>query len=297
MARSRTSSGLKSQISNFRCLLLISPAHFLRLLCLFAANALAASTDLAIRPGEVVEFTAPLSAELRSFASPTDRPLAFSEAKCAVAVPENFTPDHAWPVLLVSATADPGYNSSRALLRQFAPPALKAGWIVVAADPPSPVALAADTDSFRYALLMGALARLHETWPGFEHWPRAFGGFSGGAKRSGTLAAFSLLLGHPPLGVFQAGCNQPTLRFALSLPQLPHATFLSTPVFLSSGSRDPIATPAQMEQVRDNLTDTGFTTVKFERFNGSHEVYAPHIEEALRWFSAENAKRQSPNAK
>jgi hypothetical protein len=265
--------------------------YFCAFLCLFVANASALTgVELAITPGEVVEFTAPLSADLRNFASATDRPIVFTEAKCAVAVPKDFSPGRAWPVLLVSATSDPGYNSSRALLRQFAAPALKAGWIVIAADPPSPVELSNDTDPFRYALLMGALDRLRTAWPDLNRWPRAFGGFSGGAKRSGTLAAFSLLLGHPPIGVFQAGCNQATLRFALSIPQLPRAVFLATPVFLSSGHKDPIATPAQMEEVRDDLARTGFRTVKFERFTGSHEVHAPHVEEALTWFSQVKAK-------
>ncbi len=275
-------------------MLVISPTFFLRFLCLFAANALVAADELAIPPGVVVEFDAPLANELRSFASPTDRPVAFTAAKCAVAVPAGFSPDREWPVLLVSATSDPGYNSSRALLRQFAAPALKTGWIVVAADPPVPVGMAADTDPLRYALLAAALGRLQAEWPGLATWPRAFGGFSGGAKRSGTLAAFSLLLGHPPIGVFQAGCNQATLRFALALPQLPHAPFLATPVFLSSGSRDPIATPAQMDDVRSDLARTGFHPLKLERFPGGHEVYAPHVEEALRWFSEENARRRKP---
>jgi hypothetical protein len=223
--------------------------------------------------------------------------VAFTEAKCAIAVPADFSPDRTWPVLLVSATSDPGYNSSRALLRQFAAPALRAGWIVVAADPPAPVAMAADTDPLRYALLAAALTRLQAEWPGFGAWPRAFGGFSGGAKRSGTLAAFSLLLGHPPIGVFQAGCNQATLRFALALPQLPRAPFLATPVFLSSGRRDRIATPAQMDDVQADLKSTGFHPLKLERFDGGHEVYAPHVEAALRWFLEENSKLQITKAK
>lgn len=279
---------LKSQISNLRWLPFCLLLAFSRLA---ASSPTPQASSLPLQPGEVVEFTAPLSAELRAFASPNDRPVAFTEARCAVAVPPDFSPDRAWPVLLVSATSDPGYNSSRALLRQFAAPALKAGWIVVAADPPVPVEISADTDPLRYALLAAALARLQAEWPALARWPRAFGGFSGGAKRSGTLAAFSLLLGHRPIGVFQAGCNQATLRFALALPQLPHEPFLATPVFLSSGRRDPIATPAQMAEVRDDLAQTGFHPLKLERFDGGHEVYAPHVEAALRWFAGENARR------
>ncbi len=251
---------------------------------------------LMVKPGEVVEFSAPLPAELRRLASATGSLSALTEAKGAVAVPKDFTPGRVWPVLLVSATSDPGYNSSRRLLREFAAPALAAGWIVVAADPPLPVALADDTDQLRYALLMGALARLGAEWPALPTWPRAFGGFSGGAKRSGTLAAFSLLLGQPPIGLFQAGCNQATARFALTIPQLPRAAFKATPVFLSSGRGDRIATPAQMEEVRRDLAGVGFGRLRLESFAGGHEVYAPHVGAALRWF-AEQAKVEVPGSK
>lgn len=243
-----------------------------------------------LAPGEITEFDALLPDELRRFAG-DGRPHEFTEARCAVALPANFTPTHPWPILLVSATSDPGYNSSRRLLRDFAPPALAAGWIVVAADPPRAVSVEADTDTLRYALLAAALTRLREAWPASAEWPRAFGGFSGGAKRSAILGAISALLGRPPIGIFQAGCNQPVLAYVLKIPSLPREAFLATPVFLSSGHRDPIATPAMMDEVAAGLRRAGYGNVKLERFDGGHEVNAAHVEEALRWFGEENARR------
>ena len=250
----------------------------------------AGAAELVIQPGEVVEFTATLNDELRYLAG-GDRPSAITGTLAAVAVPADFSPDRDWPVLLVSATSDPGHNSSRRLLHRFAGPALKAGWIVVAADPDAPVRMTDDNDQLRYALLMGALMRLYEEWPGIGRWPRAFGGFSGGAKRSAMLAGFSTYLGYPTIGVYQAGCNAPSMRYALEpLKGELRTRFLATPVFLSSGRDDPIATARDMAGVRDDLKHHGFTSVRFARFQGTHEVYGPHIEEALRWF-AEQARK------
>lgn len=255
------------------------------LLCLILLVPAVSAAGLVITPGEIVEFKAALTPQLRELAG-GGKSAATTGVLAAVAVPADFSPDRDWPILLVSATSDPGYNSSVALLRQFAAPALKAGWIVVAADPDVAVKLTDDNDLLRYALLMGALTQLHREWPGLAHWPRAFGGFSGGAKRSATLAAFSAQLGYPAIGVYQAGCNQPTMRYALrSAKELPREPFLSTPVFLSSGRDDPIATPQDMDDVKSDLTRTGFKHVRLERFQGMHQVYGPHIEQALRWFA------------
>ena len=230
------------------------------------------------------EFSATLTPELRILAG-GGKPSVTTEVLAAVAVPVDFSPDRDWPVLLVSATSDPGYNSSRKLLRRFAAPGLKAGWIVAAADPGVPVKMTDDNDQLRYALLMGALMRLYEERPGIGRWPRAFGGFSGGAKRSAMLAGYSTLLGYPTIGVYQAGCNQPTMRYALEpLKGSPRAQFLALPVYLSSGRDDPIATARDMDDVKRDLVGNGFSKVQLQRFQGAHEVYGPHIEEALRWF-------------
>ncbi len=134
------------------------------------------------------------------------------------------------------------------------------------------------------ALLIAAIARLQLEWRHFPEWPRAFGGFSGGAKRSASLAAMATVLGHPPIGVFQGGCNEPVMTRVLHRYPLDKARFRGIPVYLSGGRDDPIATRDQVEEVASNLRSSGFKQVRYERFNGGHELYPAHVEEALRWF-------------
>jgi pimeloyl-ACP methyl ester carboxylesterase len=244
---------------------------------------LAAAAGLVIPPGQVSEFSAPLSPELRQAAG-RDANGGFTEALVAVAVPKDFDPGRTWPVLVISATSDRGYNSSRANLRWFAAAAMQAGWIVVAADPDRVVAADDDSNGLRYALVLAALARLRQEWPALARWPRAFGGISGGAKRSAWLAAISALDGYRPLGVFQAGCNQPVMENALEFYHPPRAQFLAVPVFLSSGTDDPIATTDQMRSVETDLKGDGFRHVRLERFPGGHEVFQTHIGQGLQWF-------------
>jgi predicted esterase len=239
---------------------------------------------LNIPPGQFTGFEAPFTPQLREFASSGKRPCASTGALAAVAVPKDFSPDRPWPVLLVSTTSNPGHNSSRRLMRAFTPPALAAGWIVVAADPNSD--RDEDTDRLRYALLIAAIARLQLEWPHFPDWPRAFGGFSGGAKRSASLAAMATLLGHRPIGVFQGGCNEPTMSNLLRQLPRERTAFLGIPIFLSGGRSDPIATPELVDEVASALRSAGFTHFRYERYVGGHELFPDHVGEALHWFAA-----------
>jgi hypothetical protein len=263
----------------------VSAPKSVRFLCLLwpLLAPVAAGAGLDIKPGVVVRFSAPLSLAQRKIAG-DGKVSPFTEALAAVAVPANFSSDRTWPVLVVSATSNPGYNSSRMLLQAFAPPALRAGWIVVAADPPREVAVDDDTNGLRYGLALAALARLQEEWPALARWPRAFGGFSGGGKRSAWMAALSALGGCRPLGVYQAGCDLASMQLALDNYHPPREAFLATPVFLSSGNGDSIATPEAMRDVEATLTKAGFRHVRLKSFNGRHEVDASHIEIALKWF-------------
>lgn len=255
------------------------------------APLVASEASLIITPGNYVEFEAPFTPQLREFASSKKKLCASTGAHAAVAVPENFDPRRPWPVLLVSATSDPGYNSSRRLLRRFMTPALKAGWIVIAADPTSD--RDDETHNLRYALLIAAIGRLQLEWNHLPEWPRAFGGFSGGAKRSATLAAIATDLGHPPIGVFQGGCNEATMGEMLRLFRTDRirTQFLNIPVFLSSGRDDPIATREEVDDVAASLRSSGFRHLRQERFDGAHELCAEQVEQALRWFAELAASR------
>lgn len=260
-------------------------------LLVFAASRVAASAAmLEVAPGGEVEFTTPVSEELRRVAG-KGKQSALAEIRGLVAVPRDFDPARSWPILVVSATADPRLNSSRAFARRYREAALAAGWVIVAADP-VPVVIP-EINEVRYATVCAALNRLAAAWPGAETWPVAYGGFSGGSKYSGFLAAMSARDGRMPVGIFLGGCNAPTPALGRVQYNAPRA-FRDVPVFLSSGDDDPVSTPHDHRQVRLALTNDGFRHVRLETYAGRHVVHAAHLGVALAWFDALRGARRSP---
>lgn len=254
------------------------------LLALLTALAAPAIDAADFRPGEITPFTVELTPEQRRTigrgrTSRTDRAL------CAVGLPAGFDPARAWPILMVSSTSDPGFNSSRHwLAERYAATALAAGWIVLAADPPTPQPPALDAPQLRHTLAAAALAHLARTWPGFAEWPLACGGFSGGSKHSVHLAAQFARDRREIVGLFLGGCNEDVAPLALNLFSPPRRAFRQVPVFISGGDADPIAAPADQRQVAASLRGNGFARVRFESYPGGHEFYVPHLAAALAWF-------------
>jgi hypothetical protein len=142
--------------------------------------------------------------------------------------------------------------------------------------------------SWRWPTIAAAFDYLTATWPATKDWPIATGGTSGGGKNSAFLAADLAREHHRVVGMLMMGCNQDmaTVAYRKSAPP----NFLSADVFLSSGKSGKIATPAQHEYVKNSLRGTGFQKVRLENFDGTHDIYQPHIGEALRWFVAESVK-------
>ena len=199
---------------------------------LLAASAAFAAPGL--KPGAVNEFSVELPMELRKLAG-RGQVSPVTHALVAIAVPANIDMAHEWPVLVVSATSDPQFHSSRKLMSAYAETALAAGWIVVAADPAEEVAAEQDDVPLRLALVKAALAALALQWPGSDKAPLAFGGFSGGAKYSGWLAAAFASEGRNVIGIYLAGINQDTLVAAAEQFHVLDAKFKNVPVFLQSG--------------------------------------------------------------
>ncbi len=247
---------------------------FLLLGCVLAAAGLAA---------DVREWTSPLSPELRRLAG-LGSLSRLTTVHALVATPPGFDPARPWPVLLVSATSDPGYNSSRVHARQFLAIAAAAGWVVLAADPPSPLPPQLDTNEIRHALALAAFRDLARDWPGVEKWPLALAGHSGGAKRTGWLGAMFARDGRLPVGLFQSGCNASTADAAINRYGPPRREFRRVPVFLSSGDADRIATVRDHALVEKTLREDGFTRVRREVFAGGHVLHTPHAALALAWF-------------
>src|SRR3954452_16000535 len=87
----------------------------------------------ALKPDELLEFRVELPADLHGLAGKV------RVARVAVATPAAFGPAQPWRVLIVNATSDPGYQSSRALMAAYRAAATGAGWVVLAADPDTEV--------------------------------------------------------------------------------------------------------------------------------------------------------------
>lgn len=109
-------------------------------------------------PGRTVEIELELPDSLPQIAgggklSPVKR------ARISVAVPENFRPVRARPIVIVKATTDVAYRSSRRLAGFYTAAVLAAGWIVLAADPVEEIAQD-DGVYLRIALALGAVAVL-----------------------------------------------------------------------------------------------------------------------------------------
>jgi hypothetical protein len=263
-------------------------------ICVLAAPALGAP---GLKAGALNEFQVELNDDLRRIAG-RGQLAAVSAARVTVAVPPGFDPDRSWPVMIVSATSDQGYQSSRSLLAEYAAAGMEAGWILIASDPAPLVGKDQDGVPLRYALSLAALGALATQWKGAESAPLAFGGFSGGSKYSGWLAATFASRGRRIAGIYVAGINEDTvLSGAKDLGVLDDA-YRRTPVFLQSGEQDVISTPGDHQRIRDELRRAGFKNVRIEYFSGPHVTAPALLGKALAWFSelgTEGAPGQPPN--
>ena len=256
--------------------------RFLALLpMLFLGTATFAAPGL--KPGGVAEFNAELPRALRLMAGPGQLS-PVEHALITIAAPANFEMSHDWPVMVISATSDPGYNSSRRLLAAYADTALKAGWILVAVDPMEAVAVDNDNVSLRLALNTTALAGLELQWPSAGKARLAFGGFSGGAKYTGWLAAAFASQGRNVAGIYLAGIDTDAVVPAARHFNVLNPDFKRVPIFLQYGDSDDVATPTEHWSVYDELKRAGFKNLRIEKFRGTHEVHPAPLRKALDWF-------------
>jgi len=196
-------------------------------------------------------------------------------------LPLNFDSRRVWPILIVTATKDPGHTApSDAPWYHTA--AAAEGWIVLATD--ATVRPRNDSVSWRLALLAAGLDVVHHEWPKSGQWPVAFAGISGGAKCAQWLGAILAQTHSLNIrGFFLSGINEDQMPEALKANPAPPG-FLRLPIWISSGINDRIATPAQEQQVNGSLVRTGFQNVRLSRFSGGHEVNRSDLESALKWF-------------
>lgn len=234
-----------------------------------------------IRPNVIHEFAVPLSPAAKLSVMASKNPIGAEIAKAAIAVPYGFDPEIPNPILIVTATSD-GDASSIRHMRAYTNIALRLGYVVIAADgpfgkPPN------DNPPWRWAMLSSLLQHMHKAWPGSEKWPVAVAGFSGGGKWAGVLGAVLANRDYRLIGVFMGGVNQDTASEAARIYH-PASRYKETPIFISSGAEDKLATPEQHIEVKENMLSHGFSKVRLESYKGGHELNESELRTALRWF-------------
>jgi hypothetical protein len=234
-----------------------------------------------LTPGATVRANVPLSEVERSYVSEGGNAVP-SHTVAMLAVPAGFDPRKTWPVLVVFSSSDHQHQNRDDLRMIYRRIALPEGWVVLAGDGPEP-APRLDSSGWRAGHTLAALRALNRSFPGSTKWPIACAGQSGGAKRASYLAPLLAVAGYRIAGIFLEGINQERITEGYRRFQ-PGRSFLRTPIFLSSGLHDRIATIEQQTAVKDSMQRTGFGNIRHETFPGGHVVLPSHIEQALRWF-------------
>lgn len=244
-----------------------------------AANA-ATLAGQQIQPGGKIEIRFPVSKYFQDIASQAGNPRP-ETGRAVVAFPSGFDPSRTCPILIVTSTSD--FNRTSAMdVDWYRAPATAEGWIVLGAD--GTISPRIDSTQWRLGLLGAALETIRKEWPQSARWPVAFAGFSGGSKRSGVLGAMLAKTGSVRVcGFFLSGINEDRLGEAYRTYQ-PGRGFLEAPVWLSSGSSDPIATPQAHNLVKASLERIGFKRVRLEQFGGGHQLKMSEVRRALQWF-------------
>lgn len=56
------------------------------------------------------------------------------------------------------------------------------------------------------------------------------------------------------------------------------------PIFLSAGEKDDTVTRKVTDQAEREMKHEGFKNLRYEHFDGGHQLYQPHLQAALSWF-------------
>jgi len=225
-----------------------------------------------------IHFALPASNKEYAMQSGNPKP---ADGHLLVYLPRGFDRSHAWPILIVNSTTD-GDRTSIMDAPWYRSAATSAGWIVLATD--ASVRPHTDNVAWRIATLSAGLDLLHRDWPGSERWPLVLAGLSGGAKRAEWIAAMLAQTHSLNIrGIFLGGINDDRMSEALKAYP-PSAEFFQTPIWISSGTDDRIASPTAQQDVQGSLIHLGFKKVQLSRFRGGHQIDNSNLRDALKWF-------------
>jgi hypothetical protein len=235
---------------------------------------------VAFSPGSTVKANVPLSAQEKSLAAQGGNAVP-PNAVATLAVPSNFDPRKSWPVLVVCSTSDSKRQNRDDLADFYGRVGLREGWVVLAGDGPQPARN--DNSAWRGAMTLAAIDALHRSFAASNKWPVACGGFSGGGKGVGVVAPLLAKHGCHVVGIYITGANEDRLSEGYARVA-PGASFLMTPVYISAGRDDRIATVEQQYDVAGSIKRTGFQRIKIGTFHGGHEANDAQTSIALHWF-------------
>jgi hypothetical protein len=232
------------------------------------------------KPGPLVEIQFPVSKYFQDMAAQGGNPRP-ATGRAVLSFPPGFDPARRWPIMIVTSTTD-YHRTSPMDAEWYHPPADAEGWVILASD--ATIKARQDSTQWRLAMLGAALDAMRKEWPQSHNWPVAFVGMSGGAKRSCLLGAI-LAKGRAVnvCGFFLSGINEDPLSPAYKIFR-PGEDFLNTPIWISGGMDDIIATPSLEGKVAATMRSTGFKRVRLERFMGGHQLKRSEVKLALRWF-------------
>jgi hypothetical protein len=257
-----------------------------RLILLLHAGSVAATAGsltfagTAFSPGSTVKANVPLSAQEKSLAAQGGNAVP-PNAVAVLATPSNFDPRKSWPVLVICSTSDFKRQNRDDLVQFYRTIGLSESWVLLAGDGPQHARN--DTAAWRGAMTLAAIHALHSSFPGSAKWPIACAGFSGGGKGVGYVAPLLARNGCRVIGIYMTGANEDHLSDGYARIQ-PGANFLSTPIYISAGQDDRIATVEQQYNVAGSIKRTGFNRMRIGTFRGGHEVNDGQTSVALGWF-------------
>jgi hypothetical protein len=235
---------------------------------------------VAFSSGSTAKANIALSAQEKSLAAQGGNALP-PNGVAMLATPSNFDPRKSWPVLVVCSTSDFKRQNRDDLVDFYRRVGLAEGWVLLAGDGPQPARN--DTAAWRGAMTLAAIDALHRSFPGSDQWPIACAGFSGGGKGVGLVAPLLTKNGCRVAGIYITGANEDRLTEGYARVA-PGKEFLMTPVYISAGRDDRIATLEQQYNVAGSIKRTGFQRIRIGTFHGGHEVNDAQTSIALRWF-------------
>jgi hypothetical protein len=239
-----------------------------------------AFAGVAFSPGSTVKANVPLSAQEKLLAGQGGNAVP-PNAVAMLTTPSNFDPRKSWPVLVICSTSDFKRQNRDDLVEFYRSVGLHDGWVLLAGDGPQNARN--DTAAWRGAMTLAAVAALHHSFPGSDKWPVACAGFSGGGKGVGYVAPLLAKNGCRVAGIYITGANEDHLTDGYARIQ-PGGNFLNTPVYISAGHDDRIATVEQQYTVAGSVKRTGFNRMRIGTFHGGHEVNDGQTSVALSWF-------------